>query len=674
MAGNMINNPRPQFLDGNGDPFALGTLSFFEDAARATPLDTFSDADLAAGNVNPNPIILDSAGRPANGGTEIPIFLQQQAYYVVLKNAAGTEIWDAGNVSNILQVDITGVPEADTYAALTALTKASLTDLTVYQVNGRTAKGDIEPVSFLWNAASSATANAGTIIASDEGGATGRWLMLFNGSLNPKWFNAKGDGSTDDSTAVQAAIDYAETLVGAEILFEADNIFLFGSGLTVTSANIRLKGGGPSSILKMSAAVPHMFTLTSAHGFGLDSLRFEGAATSDATDQYVVFTQTANPSREGTVTNCEIGGPNGTTAMNNGFIIDTGSNDWYFANNDFQLLIGNTSGHGYAIITDSLRCRIIGNNHSAATGNGRHGTYLTIGAKYCSVVGNHYVGFESSAITLQATAAQAGVNFNIIVGNTVDTSNNLFANDGAIALLGNCNFNTFDSNIITNSGGHGYYIGGSFSGTGQATDNSITGGSISLSQRNGIRIAGPLRTKIIGVHVADSDQAAAGNADILLVKDQSVVQTAADTHITGCSTKSGSSADAAFEIDPTVTVPTGTVLNGNDFPIATNFSVETNGVTDVLIDGKLLFKTTHDFPSAAANTTISQTFTVPGANINDVATVQVKSLTNGLVPYAQVSAANTVKVYMSNVTTGALDNANSDLTIWVQRSLEDSDI
>ncbi len=52
--------PFQQFLDGNGDPLASGTLEFFESGVYSIQLDTYSDASL--NNVNPNPITLDGEG------------------------------------------------------------------------------------------------------------------------------------------------------------------------------------------------------------------------------------------------------------------------------------------------------------------------------------------------------------------------------------------------------------------------------------------------------------------------------------------------------------------------------------------------------------------------------------------------------------------------------------
>jgi hypothetical protein len=60
---------------------------------------------------------------------------------------------------------------------------------------------------FHYDAFSTATDNSGTVIKPTAVSGAGRWLRIYSGAINVKWFGAKGDGSNDDTTAIQAAIN-----------------------------------------------------------------------------------------------------------------------------------------------------------------------------------------------------------------------------------------------------------------------------------------------------------------------------------------------------------------------------------------------------------------------------------------------------------------------------------
>jgi hypothetical protein len=81
------------------------------------------------------------------------------------------------------------------------------------------------------------TANLSTSITNDPGqglfvapasaptGASGAWVRSYSGALNVKWFGAIGDGTTDDTTAIQRAINYA-CLLGVAKIFFPSGIYL----------------------------------------------------------------------------------------------------------------------------------------------------------------------------------------------------------------------------------------------------------------------------------------------------------------------------------------------------------------------------------------------------------------------------------------------------------------
>ena len=86
-------------------------------------------------------------------------------------------------------------------------------------VTGKTTVGDGGEGVFLWDSASTETANEATIIQS-TGITTGRWKRVIEEKVNVRWFGAKADcykgnsdfsilpSGTNNTTAIQAAIDF----------------------------------------------------------------------------------------------------------------------------------------------------------------------------------------------------------------------------------------------------------------------------------------------------------------------------------------------------------------------------------------------------------------------------------------------------------------------------------
>jgi hypothetical protein len=91
-----------------------------------------------------------------------------------------------------------------TYAQLTAIAAADRFDGMRVYVSARATAGDGAEGWWRFDAASSTTANAGTVLAPNAG--TGRWFRIDTTVLKPRQFGAAGNGSTDDSAAWQSLI------------------------------------------------------------------------------------------------------------------------------------------------------------------------------------------------------------------------------------------------------------------------------------------------------------------------------------------------------------------------------------------------------------------------------------------------------------------------------------
>lgn len=193
--------PVLQFFDNNGLMLSGGKLYTYE-TGTSTPKTTYTD--LAATTPNANPIILDSRG-------ECICYLQASQYRYVLKDSADNTIRTRDGVtSDLVAGGLDGTLEKTVLnvAAMKALT--GMADGARAATAGYTAANDGGHGVYRYNSSSSATDNGGTVIAPNAGG--GRWLLLLGDRINVRQFGAKGDGTTNDAPAIQAAIDYCTDL------------------------------------------------------------------------------------------------------------------------------------------------------------------------------------------------------------------------------------------------------------------------------------------------------------------------------------------------------------------------------------------------------------------------------------------------------------------------------
>lgn len=102
-------------------------------------------------------------------------------------------------------------------AALRAQNGSATSDF--HHVLGYYEPGDGGGGDFFWNAAAVDPDNSGTIF--NTGNSVGRWERLFSGPINVKWFGARGNGSNDDTIAIQRAINVLNPVPGGAVFIPA---------------------------------------------------------------------------------------------------------------------------------------------------------------------------------------------------------------------------------------------------------------------------------------------------------------------------------------------------------------------------------------------------------------------------------------------------------------------
>jgi hypothetical protein len=202
-----------QFFGNNGLPLAGGKLYTYA-AGTTTPLAAYTS--ISGATPHANPIVLDSAGRVPS-----EVWLTSTANYkFTLKTAADVEIWTKDNVPGI----------------------AASTDLALY-------------VTYTDLASTAAGKGAELVGFSGFNGAANvdealDWLRT---SVSVIEFGAVGDGTTDDRTAIQAAIDYAYAN-GMDVAFPADIPAYYKVSLNlVCRPGVSMRGvGGQAKIKNMN--------------------------------------------------------------------------------------------------------------------------------------------------------------------------------------------------------------------------------------------------------------------------------------------------------------------------------------------------------------------------------------------------------------------------------------
>jgi hypothetical protein len=237
---------KTQFLNLLGRPLVGGKVYFYLPDTE-TKKDTWQDPEMTIPNTNP--IVLDARGEAVIWG--------EGSYRQVVKDVLGITIWDQETSSSVSDIALSGpggsalvgTPDGstiadqfrtrlnrvvDSIAELRALDHAESTRAFVtgyYEASdggGGAYQYDPDDASSLDNGV--------TVIVATDGA---RWKLQYHNVLSLEQGGAKGDGTTDDTTAIQNLMNAVSALGGGTVY--ARKSYYTASGFIVQS-NVSLIG------------------------------------------------------------------------------------------------------------------------------------------------------------------------------------------------------------------------------------------------------------------------------------------------------------------------------------------------------------------------------------------------------------------------------------------------
>lgn len=142
------------------------------------------------------------------------------------------------------------------------------------------------------------TINRLTLAEHDNTGAHG-WVDVTNSD-----YGAVGDGVTDDTAAVQAAIDAAGVAGVGKVKFPAGTYFLESGKVNITYDNITLEGVGDASVIKLTTANPDRNCFrVAADNFTAKNLKFTNDIVTGSPVPIAIYAESTGVSNA-TVSHC----------------------------------------------------------------------------------------------------------------------------------------------------------------------------------------------------------------------------------------------------------------------------------------------------------------------------------------------------------------------------------
>lgn len=271
MTASTLPTGKTQFFSATGAALSNGKVYFYS-PGTTTPVNTWKDA--AQTQLNTNPVLLDAAGQALIYGTN--------TYRQVVQDVNGNTIWD-----QLVTAPAPAATLAQTIANIATLRAANTLTLPATSV---------QTVGYYSTSTTSAPDGGGgvynydstDITSVDNGGtiivdvANRRWkLFVIDGYINAKQFGAKGDGVTDDSVAIQTALNYLTANGGGTLLLPPGNYIATVPLVMYQSITVQGAGINATKITKTTTTVG-----TTASSLARGGTKTDSYATDDIIQVY----------------------------------------------------------------------------------------------------------------------------------------------------------------------------------------------------------------------------------------------------------------------------------------------------------------------------------------------------------------------------------------------------